>query len=503
MLNYRNFIASLLCLTSSLLVAQEEVDSLLNVIRTTPDTVRKIDAMNELAYALRMSNPDSTILLTKQTERLAQQYNYPLGEADAKMRRGIANTAFGNYYQALQEFLDALSKYEVLKAKDKIAGTLNNIGRIYNFIGDTDKALRYYQSSATQYAELRNYEREGSIVNNIGYIHKLNGNYEEAISYLHISLDRANQPNGALRNKLYPIYNLGSVFMHLNQPDSSLPYLFRAEEIAKTIRDQYILSLTHIDIGLMYRKLNKPDEAEGYFTQAYEGASSVGMRAEQRDAAFNLSQLHEAAGDYEKALQYHQKYKAMNDSLINNDLTRRIAFQEAEYEYNQQRVREEAERRKNEIESERALANAIWVRNTLIAGLLVMVLVTYLIYLNFMRKRKANDALRKLNAQIEQQTEELKRANLEITVMNSNLETVVNRRTAELKRRNKQLKDYLSSNSHIVRAPLARILGLVDLYEPGDAENLDFINESLHKSATELDNALRDINKKLSDADEN
>lgn len=107
--------------------------------------------------------------------------------------------------------------------------------------------------------------------------------------------------------------------------------------------------------------------------------------------------------------------------------------------------------------------------------------------------------MQKLNEQIEQQAEELRRANEEIITMNNNLETVVQRRTEELKRKNKQLKEYLATHSHIVRAPLARILGLVDLYEPGDSKNLDFINENLHKSAEELDQALRNMNDKLSD----
>ena len=82
--------------------------------------------------------------------------------------------------------------------------------------------------------------------------------------------------------------------------------------------------------------------------------------------------------------------------------------------------------------------------------------------------------------------------------MNDNLEITVNRRTEQLKVRNQQLKEYLSSNSHIVRAPLARILGLVDIYDPKNDEHLDFIIDGLNDSAMELDTALRVINEKLS-----
>lgn len=460
--------------------------------------IRKIEAMNELSYMLRNSDPDSTILLADQAEQLSRSMSYPLGEADAIMNRGIGHTSLGDYYTALQEFLVSLKIYERLNEKNSQAKIYNNIGRVYNFIGDTEQALTYYEQSAMFYAELNNEAREGVLLNNIGYIQKQKGKYELALEYLRKSFNRANSLN-LLDNSFYAAYNIGSVYMLENQPDSAFKYLYYAEKFSQQYRDQYILSLTYIDLGKMYRKMNQPSTAESYFMKAYEVANEAGMRAEKRDAAKNLAELYEEFRNFEKALTYFQTYKALNDSLINMDVTRRIAFKEAEDTFEQQRLQEEIERRKIELENEKQLANAIWTRNTLIAGLVIVLLFTYLVYLNFTRKRKANQALRRLNEQIELQAEELRRANEEIITMNNNLETVVQKRTEELKQKNKQLKEYLSSNSHIVRAPLARILGLVDLYEPGDSKNLDFINENLHKSATELDQALRDINNKLSD----
>ena len=460
--------------------------------------IRRIEAMNKLSYVVRNSNPDSTILLSNQAEQLSRSMNYPLGEADAVLNRGIGHTSLGEYYTALQEFLHALKIYKQLNEKNRQAKVYNNLGRVYNFIGDTEHALTYYEQSAQLYSELNNTSREGVLLNNIGYLHKQKANYSLALDYLKRSLRRANELKRP-DNAFYATYNIGSVFMHLNKPDSAFKYLFFTEDLAKKYRDQYVLSLTYIDLGKTYRKLNQSDKAEFYFNRAFDEANEAGLRAEKRDAAKNLAELYEQSGLYEKALGYFQTYKALNDSLINMDVTRRIAFKEAQDAFEQQRMQEEIERRKIELENEKILANAIWTRNTLIAGLVVMILFTYLIYQNFTRKRKANDALKKLNEQIEQQAEELRRANEEIITMNNNLETVVQKRTEELKRKNKQLKEYLASHSHIVRAPLARILGLVDLYEPGDTKNLDFINENLHKSALELDQALRDMNNKLSD----
>lgn len=495
---HRLFILTTICCIALSASTQSYVDSLAQYISTAADSRQKVDALNELAYELRMANPDSTLLLTEQSEALARELEYPLGIADAKMRQAIAYTARGDYYLALQLFLECQLTFEAENSPHRIAANLNNIGRIYNFINDYEQALAYYQQSVKQYAALGELTREGNILNNIGYIHKLNGDYQQALATLHESLDRAVEMKDR-QSELYPTYNIGSVYVRMSNLDSAAKYLGRSEILALENRDQYILSLTNIDKGLMYQQSGDIERAKSHFSQAYQVAKDVGMRSEQRDAAKYLSQLYEESGEDNNALQYYKVYNALDDSLVNRNITRRIAFQEAQYEFDQAKAREEIERKQLEIEKEKELADAIWMRNTLFVGLIAMVLITIQFYRNFIRKRKANEQLKRLNKQIEAQSVELRRANKEITVMNNNLELIVNRRTAELKRRNKQLKEYLSSNSHIVRAPLARILGLVDLYDSADTENLDFINKSLFDSATELDNALRDINKRLSD----
>lgn len=489
---------SFLLVISSQSVAQSEFDSLMLIVKTSPDTVIKVDALNEMAYLMRTTNPDTTVRIAKIAEQLAQTHIYPLGEADAKMRQAIGLTQLGNYYDALQLYLAANAIYESLKNQGRIASSLNNIGRLYGLIEDYERALDNYKKAARLFAELNHVRNEGAALNNIGYLYKLQGKYETSITYLKKSR-QCSQSIHRPESEIYPIYNIGSIYMLQNMADSAFKYLNTSRSMAVEFQNQYILSLSLIDLGQMHSKLGQIKEAEASFSRAYAVATEAGMRSEKSTAALHLSEILDKQQKYKDALSFHKIYKTTTDSLFNRDLARRMAFQEAEYRYNQKQVQDEVERKKEEIEQAKVLSNALWIRNTLIVAILVMILICYLFYINFKRKRHANEALKKLNLQIESQAKELRLANHEITVMNTNLETIVSQRTRELKRRNKQLKEYLSSNSHIVRAPLARILGLVDLYDPNDAENLDFITQSLHTSATELDNALRQINEKLSD----
>lgn len=473
------------------------MDSLFSIIENTSDSLVKIKALNKAAFRLRVSNPDSTILLAEKSLELARRLGYTLQVAEAKMQIGIGHTSLGNYYEALKWNLQAMTLFESQDSRENVAAIVSNIGRVYNLIEDYDKALKYYKKAVSIFSDLQYFTQEAAVYNNIGFLKKLELEFDSAIFFLKKSRSIAKK-NGSFP-EMYPIYNIGSVYMEQNKVDSAFKYLHSSLDYSVSLKDQYIQSLSLIDLGKMHMKLNNLKAAEKHFVESYEVAGRSNLRSERKDAAKYLSEIYELQNKPAKSLKFYKEFMRTSDSLFNKDLAKKMAFQEAEFEFNKKKSLEELERSKEQLVQEQKLNDVIWIRNSLIAGLTAMALIFFLLYINFSRKRKANIALTKLNKQVEFQAEELRNANREIIVMNDNLETTVNRRTEQLKMRNEQLKEYLSTNSHIVRAPLARILGLVDLYDPNESKNLDFIIESLNISAIELDLALREINEKLSE----
>jgi GAF domain-containing protein len=86
----------------------------------------------------------------------------------------------------------------------------------------------------------------------------------------------------------------------------------------------------------------------------------------------------------------------------------------------------------------------------------------------------------------------------EITQINQSLEEKISKRTQELESQNKQLTEYAFINSHVLRAPLSRILGLINLIERSDtnSKEQELINH-LKLSGEELDNVVKQINKAI------
>lgn len=112
--------------------------------------------------------------------------------------------------------------------------------------------------------------------------------------------------------------------------------------------------------------------------------------------------------------------------------------------------------------------------------------------------RQQNVDLTEKNNEIGALNEELTSANDQLADLNRNLEEAVRRRTGELEFQNQQLTEYAFINSHLLRAPLARILGLAQVI----SREVDTVREkelltALEQSAHELDQIIRKISELL------
>ena len=98
-----------------------------------------------------------------------------------------------------------------------------------------------------------------------------------------------------------------------------------------------------------------------------------------------------------------------------------------------------------------------------------------------------NETLQDAIAQIE-----LK--NREIEAINSNQQDVINNRTEELLNKNKKLLDLSRLNSHNLREPLTRILGLIEVADHLDSKELkETMLPEIKTSALELDTIFKKV----------
>ncbi|WP_420318464.1 GAF domain-containing protein [Ekhidna sp.] len=106
-----------------------------------------------------------------------------------------------------------------------------------------------------------------------------------------------------------------------------------------------------------------------------------------------------------------------------------------------------------------------------------------------------NQRIERLMDELKQTNSELKAKNREIEVMNAALDSTVQKRTKALKSQTAQITEYSFINSHLVRAPLTRIMGLSKhLAEDAPDIKKHYLFNALIESSEELDTILKKIN---------
>ncbi len=95
-------------------------------------------------------------------------------------------------------------------------------------------------------------------------------------------------------------------------------------------------------------------------------------------------------------------------------------------------------------------------------------------------------------------TEELALANKKLTYLNENLDDLVKNRSKKISEQLNLIIRYAHMNSHEVRAPLARILGLLEIIKLEKTVSAsDKVVNDLCRSGDELDKVIKDMNRLL------
>ncbi len=134
----------------------------------------------------------------------------------------------------------------------------------------------------------------------------------------------------------------------------------------------------------------------------------------------------------------------------------------------------------------------------------ILILVTFYLKENFLSYRESveltNEKLKKSTEKLIKQTQQLYQQQVELNLLRNDLEEIISGMISESQYKAEILKEYSFVNSHHVRAPLARVLGLIDLIEIEHQRNNSSSNSlsKIKTDAEELDVILRKINTVIS-----
>ncbi len=380
---------------------QRKLDSLVILLETTKDDTSTVVYLNEIAWEMMQSNPDTAIYIGNQSLALSEKLGWKRGTASCLGRLGVYYWNKADYPKALDYDFRALKMNEALGNRERVAANMSNIGIIYDKQGDYSKALYYYFKALKINEELGAKIGMASGLANIGIVYKEQLDNTKALYYFNKALkldEELGNKSGIGTN----FNNIGNLYKVLGEYAKAMDYYSKSLKIREELGSKKGIATSLSNMGSLYMLTGKFEQAEANLKKAIVIASALNIKKELREFEGNLYQLYDttaqlafknkqfalAAEKYRLAMVHYKNSIAIKDTLFTLEKSKEITRKEMNYEFDKKEIATKAEHNKQLAVADVEIKKQKLIKNFFIGGLAMLLILSYFIYNNFRNASK-------------------------------------------------------------------------------------------------------------------
>jgi tetratricopeptide (TPR) repeat protein len=318
------FLYSLCAINKDCRSQQSKSDSLFSKLRAVKTDTAKINLLNALAKEYTRKNPDSALLMSKEALEISEKANWLIGKGRSAHLIADINQKTGNNNEALAYFIKELNAWEEIgKADDpdikpqiklEIAIALNNIGVMYDIMGNYDESVDYYSKGLKFFRELNNKDRIAQSLVGMGVVYSEQGLYSRSMGNYFQGLkifEESGNKNGMA--KTYG--NIGIVYGTQGDQARALTYHLKALKVAEEIKDINAIASDLTNIAMTYSELKDYNNSIEYYTKALDNTRESGDVYLGAIILNNMGEVYDKMKDYTKAMAKYREAMAGFENL--------------------------------------------------------------------------------------------------------------------------------------------------------------------------------------------
>ena len=419
------------------LQGQERIDSLLGQLPKANDDTNKVKLLVDLSHTFYSINPDEGLKFGQQGLALAKKLEWKKGMANA-CRTIAGNYGFGksDYAAALKYSLQSLQQFEEIGDKLGTARILSDIGVIHWYQANYPDALKYYFDALRINEEINNKPDIAVTLCNIGIVYNSQKDYQKALTYI----TKANKIDEEMGNKSGIAANLGDIgelYRNLNDQEKALEYVLKSLRLYKELGDKNGIARDLGNLGVIYTEQKNYSKALDYHLQSLKISEELGVKIETAASLGNigiiylatakdtatgkynfaalrkakvytdsaitisreigdlnslsanynrLSEIQSLLGDNKSALKSYKNYALIKDSVFNIEKDKKLTETAMQYAFDKKEAAAKASQEKKDIRQRN-------LRNSIIAGAAVLLLILIALVNRYRYKQKANKQL--------------------------------------------------------------------------------------------------------------
>ena len=471
---------------------QSDIDSLRNLLQISSDSV-KVEVYLSLVNAYNQFDPEQALEYALLGEELASNLGNLVLMGKIINGKGVVYYYLNELNLSDEAYFKALYLFDSADFQSGKARALNNIAWNYKVRELMDEAIDYFNQGLIIAREINNLDLIQAILNNIGTIYRSQNQFEKALSIYFESLE-LNQNLGNKKWEAYNLNNIGMLYMDNGQFKLAKDYIHRAKNM--NLVNEHLQEYTRniLNLGLVFIKQQRYDSADYFLELAHSVIEKHGYKREKLEYYDYKGDLSEGRGEYWEALKFERLGNALNNELNQIAWNEKVSELRSKYTLAQKDRALEASQRKLNLQQFVILSGT--------ASFIFLLILLFLVLRMYKAKNQWANNVEKLNEEIKEKNETLKSMNEEIQQINSNLEQTVKNRTEKILDQNEKLIKYAFINSHEIRGPLARVLGLLYLIGLENSKMKEDVSfRMLYEATSELDAVVKQASELLENED--
>ncbi len=349
------------------------IDKAIKLAKTIKEEEELVFGYTEKIPVLLAQNKlDGVQDLIKKSRTILENYPNSFAWVHYYDKKGYSSFYQSDYYKALAYMDSTVIAAKRSKYTQTLHQTYENKGVLYSNLGDYEKSIKNFIESIE-------YQEKNNNIQNIGITYRYLSNsffelkqYNKAKEYILKAIEFGQKGNHDFI--LMTCYTkLASYNRHLNLNDEAEIAINKAMQLSLKTNIDKIISSTYLEKGRLYLYNHKKyDEAETFFIKSLESAKRAQLEGNVYDALVELIELNiikkqpialknylslltetlkntqdpskkaqlqkayskynEMIGQSHKALKHYKTYHLLQDSILNIEVTSKVASLEKKYD---------------------------------------------------------------------------------------------------------------------------------------------------------------------------
>lgn len=303
---------------------------------------------------------------------------------------GNTYTAMGNYQKATEQHLKSLKLFEEVKSDRGISFCYQSLGKSFTQLKQYNQALLYANKSLALKTALNDRRGLGTAQSGLGDIYFGLKEYDKALNHYTESLGYAREQK-VMPDEQSSYFSMAKVYAAKKDVKQATEYFKKSKELATQLKDNSSIAAIDAELIALQAGARETTLSENKLMSTVNLFKEQGDLSRQVSGYKNMIDFYISNKQFDKALEYTNKYYQSLDSLQNTGLQIQIKKMEEQY-----RV-EKKEKEINLLKKDKELQEQkLQRRNLLTAGSIVLAILAIFGTWLLMNRNKLRQRMKEL-----------------------------------------------------------------------------------------------------------